>query len=380
MRTRLRRTRVGVIGCGLVAQVMHLPHLRELREDFEVTALCDLSETALDAAGAEFPDARRFGDWQRLIDDASRLDAVLVLVPGSHAPIAVAAAEAGLHVFVEKPMCLSVEEGLGMIRAADTAGVRLMVGYMKRYDPAYERLGEVLPQGIRLVRVTTLESPLEPYVLQYPLAQAPDADPALLADLAADDDARVTAAIGTEDPVLRRAYRAILLDSVVHELNAVRGLLGEPSELRFSDVWGGPDGVTATFSFGDAEAVFAWVDVPGIARYEGELAFIAPDARAVLGFPSPFLRNAPTRLVLEGGVPGTADSWRTEHTVSYEEAFKRELIEFRAAIVEGRAPRTPGDDALRDVALCQSIVRCCLDGRPVPSPSEPELHASRALH
>jgi len=156
------RLRVGVVGCGLVAQVMHLHYLSELRESFEVAALCDLAPEALDHAGALFPAARRLRDWQDLV--AEPLDAVLVLTPGSHAPVAIAAAEASLHVFAEKPMCFSVEEGREMIAAAERADVRLMVGYMKRYDPAYEELQErVVAEEVRLARVTTLESPLEPH-------------------------------------------------------------------------------------------------------------------------------------------------------------------------------------------------------------------------
>jgi predicted dehydrogenase len=376
----LTRLKVGVVGCGLIAQVMHLPYLRELGDRFEVVAVCDLSDEALGFARDAFPAAKAFRGWEELV--AEPLDAVMVLTAGSHAPIAVAAAEAGKHVFVEKPMCLAVEEGREMIAAADRAGVRLMVGYMKRYDPAYERLAEEVAgwDAVRLVRVTTLESPLEPYVGHYPLRRAPDIDPETLAELLEDDDRRVTAAIGTDDPVLRRAYRAVLLDSMVHELNAVRGLLGEPSELRFADVWGEPDGIAATFSFGSAECVCLWVDLPGIARYEQEIALYASGRRASLVFSSPFLRSMPTQLVLEGGEPGSAASWETVHTVTYEEAFKRELVEFHAAVVEGREPRTSGLDGLRDVALCQAIVRSYLDCRPIPSPTVVEERESRALH
>ncbi len=367
-----------MVGCGLVGQVMHLPYLRELDDRFDVRALCDLSPAALAHAARTFPDARLSQDWHDLLGE--ELDAVLVLTHGSHEPIAVAAAEAGLHVFVEKPMALSVDEALAMVTAAERSGVCLMVGYMKRYDPAYGRLAELLPDDVRLVRVTTLESPLGPYVAHQPLVLADDVDSALLAELADDDAQRVRAAIGDDDEIVARAYRSILLDSMVHELNAVRGLLGEPSELRFADVWGAPDGAAATFAFGGLEAVFCWVDLPGIARYQGELAFFGRDARATLSFPSPFLRNAPTRLVLEGGVPGTAEAWREERDVSYDEAFKLELVELHEAIVEGRAPRTDGRDGLRDVALCQSIVRAFADGRPIANPSDPELHASRPVH
>jgi predicted dehydrogenase len=374
----LPRLSVGVIGCGIVAQVMHLPYLRELADRFEVRALCDVSPTALAAAGETFPRARHHTSWQDLL--AEPLDVVLVLTPGSHAPIAIAAAEAGRHVFVEKPMCFSVDEGREMLHAADRAGVRLMVGYMKRYDPAFERLEAVLArEDVRLARVTTLESPLDPYVAHYPLRRADDVEADVAAALLADDERRMTAAVNTDDPVLRRAYRAILLDSMVHELNAVRALLGEPAELSFADVWGGPTGITATLVFGETKAVFMWVDLPGIARYEGELAFFAPDERTALRFPSPFLRSMPTELVREGGEPGTAAAWRTVETVSYDEAFKRELVELHDAIVAGREPRTSGEDALRDVALAQAVVRCVLEGGPVPVPSEWEEHASRAV-
>jgi len=357
---------------------MHLQYLGESSDRFEVAAICDLAPEALDYAGSLVPAARRLRDWQDLVSQP--LDAVLVLTPGSHAPVAIAAADSGLHVFVDQAMCLSTEEAQQMIAAAEQAGVRLMVGYMKRYDPAYEELASrLVADEIRLARVTTLESPLEPYVAHYPL-QRGQLDPGLLAELVADDEQRISAAIGTDDPVVRRAYRAVLLDSMVHELNAVRGLLGEPTELRFVDLWGEPDGITATLAFGGTECVFMWVDLPGIARYEQELAFYAPDERMTLAFPSPFLRSMPTELVLEGGEPGTASAWRTVKMVSYDEAFKRELHEFYACVVEEREPRTPGSDAVRDLALCQAIVRCYLEGRPIPSPTEPAEVENRPLH
>jgi predicted dehydrogenase len=372
------RLRVGVVGCGLVAQVMHLHYLRECSDRFEVVAICDLVPETVAHVAESFPAAKQFQRWEELV--AEPLDAVLVLTPGSHAPIAIAAAEADLHVFVEKPMCFSVEEAQAMIAAAEQAGVFLMVGYMKRYDPAYEELADRLAADtVRFARITTLESPLEPYVAHYPLRRG-ELDPELLAQLLDDDEQRVSSAIGSDDPVVRRAYRVVLLDSMVHELNAVRGLLGEPTALRFSDIWGEPDGITATLCFGATECVVTWVDLPGIARYEQELAFYAPDVRMTLAFPSPFLRNMPTRLVIEEGEVGTPSSSRTVKTVSYEEAFKRELCEFHECIVEEREPRTPGLDGLRDIALAQAIVRSHLEGRPVDSPTLLTEVEDRPLH
>src|SRR5437868_9428731 len=128
------RIRVGVIGCGLIAQVMHLHYLRELGDRFEIAALCDVSEDVRSACAREYGVDQQFASWQEMLTQP--LDAVLVLTSGSHAPIAIAAARAGIHTFVEKPMCFSLAEGQAMIEAADDAGTILMVGYNKRYDPA----------------------------------------------------------------------------------------------------------------------------------------------------------------------------------------------------------------------------------------------------
>jgi predicted dehydrogenase len=349
------RVRVGVVGCGLIAQVIHLPYLRELPELYEIAALCDLSTPLVERVGAEYGVDRLFQHWGDMLD-CSRLDAVLLLTSGSHAPAAVAASQAGLHVFTEKPMCLSSEEGVRMVRAARDAGRQLMVGYMKRYDPAFARLEREVAvlDDLRLVRATTLESALEPYVAHYPLRRAAGAPADALERLRADDEARVDRALGPVSGLARRSFRWVLLDSLVHELNLLRAALGEPDRLEFADL--GEHHVTIVLDFGRAQCVVCWVDLPGIARYQQEFAFYAPQRRISLTFPSPFLRSMPTELVVEGGEPGSARSWRTTETVSYEEAFKRELIEFHGCVVEGREPRTTGADGLRDVVLCEAIV------------------------
>src|SRR3954471_14266375 len=158
-----KRIRVGVVGCGLIAQVMHLPYLTELEDRFEIAALCDLSEPVATELARRYGVARTHARWDDMID-AGGLDAVMILTSGSHAPVAIAAARAGLHVFTEKPMCLSVAEAEAMVAAAAEADVRLMVGTMKRYDPAYERLAELLPavEDLRLVRGATLQTAWEP--------------------------------------------------------------------------------------------------------------------------------------------------------------------------------------------------------------------------
>ena len=358
--------RVGVVGCGLIAQVMHLPHLAELGDSYEIAALCDVSEPVAAACARRYQVKTVHTSWQDLV--AERLDVVMVLTSGSHAPIATAAAQVGSHVFVEKPMCLSLAEGRDMYAAARDADVRLMVGNMKRYDPAYERLRELMPApGLRLVAVTTLESPFEPYVEAYPMADRvpPPAD--VVASLRADDDKRLAAALPEGDAEARYLYRWMLLDNLVHELNMLRGVLGEPDRVHQARL--SRTVCEISLGFGDTEVHISWVDLPGMAQYKQELAFYALERRVTLTLPSPYLRNMPSQLTIETGRDGTPFVDRTVEIVSFEEAFKRELIEFAAAIRAGRTPRTDGLGGLRDVALCKAIATSHITGRPVDLPA-----------
>ena len=335
---------------------MHLHYLRELHDKFRIAAVCDLSRTVVDRIGDDYSVDRRFTDWKALLEEP--LDAVMVLTSGSHEPIAVAAAKAGRHVFIEKPIALSEAEGQAIVAAAEASGVRLMVGYMKRYDPAVERMAEELRQvtPLRFARSTTAEYPLKWYVGHYPIVRGSDIDRGTGEALAADDEARVTKAIGISDPTLRYAYRHSLLDSMIHDINLMRGLLGDPKAVRFANI--SQAAISLVVEFPQTTAAMHWVNLmDGVARYQHEFAFFSPTKRATLVFPSPFLRSMPTELVLEGGSQDSSESWRTVEITSFAGAFKREILEFDACIREDREPRTPAAEAVRDVALCQEIIR-----------------------
>jgi predicted dehydrogenase len=216
--------------------------------------------------------------------------------------------------------------------------------------------------------VTTFESPLRPYVAHYPLLPRTPLPDAVAARLRADSDQRITAALGPATALERQVYEGVLLDTLVHELNTVRGLLGEPTRLDYVSL--AMDCVTVMLRFGSLPVAIHWIDLPGIARYGMEFALYAPDRRLRLTFPSPFLRNSPATLEVEDGWPGSARAWRTEEVTSYESGFKRELEAFHDWIVTGRRPVTAGRDGLRDIALCQAIIECHHRGVPVEDPTD----------
>ena len=363
-----QRLRVGVIGAGLIAQVMHLNYLRELDDRYETVAICDISEDGARKCADQYGIPNVYTDWRVMLE--SGLDAVLILTNGSHADIAIAAANRGIHVFTEKPMCFSVDEGKSMIEAAATNGITLMVAYPKRFDPAYERLASELKtvRDLRLVRVTTFETPIGAYVDYYKLTKDVTPPPAdILAALRAESRATLAGAIGSNDDFLVKEYHEILLDSLIHEMNTLRSLLGEPTKLDYVTLR--PTGVTAVLQFGDVPAVINWVELPGITRYRQEFSFYGADRRLTLAFPSPFLRSAPTILEDEGGETDSGRSWHSEEISSYDEAFKRELIHFHHCVVNKLEPLTTGLDGLRDVALCGAFIAGHVSGAAIEHPS-----------
>lgn len=364
-----QRLRVGVVGAGVIAQVMHLHYLRELASHFEMVALCDIAAENAEVNAASYAIPMVFTDWREMLSEAP-IDVVLILTSGSHAPIAIEAAKAGKHVLVEKPMCFSVKEGKRMRDAAAESGTTLMVAYPKRYDPAFERFrGEVA--GItdpRLLRVTTLEAPFIPYVEHYPLAAVAPVPAAAIERWQAETAASITTAIGEADEFLRKTYQFVLVDSLVHEINTVRAILGEPDRLDYVDLQ--PSSLTAMLRFDGLPVSIHWLDLPGFTKYEMEFACYGPDKRVTLTFPSPFLRSAPTLLEVEGGDDGTARSWRTEEITSYDSAFKAELMAFHDCVTTGRSPITDAGDALRDIAVCQAIIHCFRTGAPIDYPSQ----------
>ena len=123
--------RVGLVGCGAIARRSHLPGLRAAGA--EVVAFASRSLASAEAAAGDWGSGNVFPDWRALIDDPG-VEAVDVCSPNrSHAEVAVAAAEAGKHVLVEKPMACTLEEADRMIAAAGQSGVVLAVAHNMRF-------------------------------------------------------------------------------------------------------------------------------------------------------------------------------------------------------------------------------------------------------
>src|SRR6516164_5910258 len=132
-----KKVRVGIIGCGEAAQILHWPSLYQLADLYEVTALCDVSPFVLETLGSLWNIDILTGDYRELVA-RSDVDAVLVTNPNAfHAEVTLAALAAGKHVLVEKPMCITRREAEEIIAAQRNSNGVVQVGYMRRYAPAF---------------------------------------------------------------------------------------------------------------------------------------------------------------------------------------------------------------------------------------------------
>jgi len=143
----MKELRVGVIGCGGIAHAAHLPHWANL-DGAKIVAVADIVKDQARKTAAQYGAEFWTTDFRELTarDD---VDAVSVTTPPKwHAPAAVAAAEAGKHVLVEKPMARTVAECDAMISAARRTGVVLMVTHHDRLSPMSSKIKQVIDSGL----------------------------------------------------------------------------------------------------------------------------------------------------------------------------------------------------------------------------------------
>ena len=142
------KVRVGIIGCGGIANGKHLPGLKSVPE-VEMVAFCDIIVERAEAACKQYgtADAKFYENYKDLLADES-IDVVHVCTPNiSHSFITVDALEAGKHVMCEKPMAINSEEALKMLEAAKRTGKKLSIGYQNRQRPDSLYLKDICDRG-----------------------------------------------------------------------------------------------------------------------------------------------------------------------------------------------------------------------------------------
>jgi len=352
----MQQLRVGIVGCGEVTQIMHLPSLAQLADHFTVTALCDVSQQVLQAVGEQWRVPKRYQDYHDLLAQQD-VDVVLIANPNAyHAKATVAAVEAGKHVLIEKPMCITLREADEIIAAQARAGVTVQVGYMRRYAPAFVEACQLMPQlgPIRLARVHD--------VLGWNSLFTQDTSRAvrgndLPAEVAAESqrlqDELIVEAIGEVAQELRSAY-GLLLGLSTHDLSAMRELLGMPKRVLYAAVRQGGLYLSAAFDYGAYVCQFE-TGIDNLPRFDAHLEVYGLERIVRVQYDTPYVRNLPIRLFVTeaNGKGGVVE--RAEHP-AWGDAFVSQWQAFYENVAEKRTPKTSPADFRQDLELFRDMI------------------------
>jgi len=347
--------RLGYVGCGFMAQKVHLPNFSSV-SGCQLVAIAEVRAELGRRVQEHFRIPRLYSSHRELIEDAD-VDAVAVSADFAlQGEIAREALAAGKHVFMEKPMAISVEQADRILAAAADSGARLMVGYMKRYDAGNELAKRYVDEfrcSGELGRIT--------YVRNH----------GFCGDWTGGSDAPM---IETEEPKPSVEHRGpswlpdkhldnyiAYLQQYTHNINLLRWFLDADDDANVRAVDLDKDGYTGVtiLEIAGQRAVLE----------TGQVSYYAWDEHTQIYFedgwvrtstPPLLLRNMPATVeVYKGGgvqkflqpVPNPVWSW----------SYRREAEHFIECIITGNEFRSSGEDTRTDVRLLEEIYRLFLE-------------------
>src|SRR5947209_8848330 len=292
----MTKLKVGLVGLGEIAQIVHLPILQAYSDLFEIAALCDISQELLAALGERYhvPSEHRYSDYHDLAAQRD-LDAILVLNNDEyHTDSALAGIQHGKHVLIEKPMCLTRQEAASIIKARDEAGVQVMVGYMRRYAPAFVQAVEQVRalDKINYARVRDIIGQNSQFVEQSSVVLRPkDIPQDAMSDRAERASRLVKEALGDVPAPLARTYR-LLCGLSSHDLSAMREMLGMPKGViaaRQTGIF-----IAALFEYENFTVSFE-TGIDHNRRFDAHIQVYGESKEIRIQYDTPYIRQLPTR-------------------------------------------------------------------------------------
>lgn len=346
--------RLGYIGCGFMAQRVHIPNFVSL-PDCEVVALAELRPELGRKVQSRFGIPKLYRDHQELLADPDVQAVAMSAAFSVQGELAREALEAGKDVFVEKPMAVSVAQADLILEAAERSGKRLMVGYMKRYDP-----------GNELVRakIDGFKASGELGAITYARNHGYGGDWIAGLDVTVDttDEPMPEATTLRPEWLPERFLRPYIsyLQQYTHNVNLLRFLLdaGDEVEVRAVDL--DDDGYTGVvvLNVAGTRAVLETGQISHY-RWDEHTQVYFRDGWVKTWAPPLLLRQVPAEVeIYKAGadqmfsrpIPKPAWDW----------SYKREAEHFVCCLQTGEPFRSSGEDTRTDVRLFEDIYRAHL--------------------
>jgi predicted dehydrogenase len=348
------RVRFGYVGCGFMAQKVHIPNFKNIPE-CEFLAIAEVREKLGRKVQARYGIPRFYRSHLELADDPD-IDAVGVSAPFTlQGEIARDLLNAGKHVFMEKPMAVSVEQAERILAASRTRGSRLMVAYMKRYDAGNELVKNLISNYTKTGELGRII-----------LARNHGFCGEWMCNI--DTPMEVTDEKPPEPPIIKPSWLPNeylnsyigYLQQYTHNVNLLRWFLDAGDRVTVKYVDFDEDGMTGIVVF-DMNGVRATIE-------SGQMSHYRWDETTEIYFqhgwiktwaPPLLLKNTPAEVeVYKAG--GIQEFIRPIPKPMWTWSYKREAEHFIHCILTGEPFRSSGEDTLTDVRVFEDIYRLYL--------------------
>ncbi|MCS7132565.1 MAG: Gfo/Idh/MocA family oxidoreductase [Aigarchaeota archaeon] len=334
--------RVCVIGAGRVGHV-HGLNIKYRIPQADVVAVVDSNLGAAKELAEKLGKCSYFASLSEALSKVD-FDAVVITTPTfTHCPLTLEAAEAGKHVFSEKPIALNLEEADKMINATRKRGLKLQIGFMRRFDP-----------DIRKAKSLIDDKAIGKPVLIKSLSRGPGLPP----EWALDPKKGI----------------GMLVEVSIHDFDSVRWLMGSEvkSVYAVADALIRPDLKSKYELFHDVYAVLQRFENGGIGvidggcpvgyGYDARLEILGTEGLITIGEvrgTSLFICKSDKKAITE-----TFQSWRDR----FREGYLREIESFISSIIEDKEPEVTGEDGKKALEACLAAVESLKTGKQVSLP------------
>lgn len=326
---------IGAIGAGRIGRV-HAENLMYRIPEANLIAISDVVVEAAEGLAAEMGVPAAYKDHRRILED-ERIEAVLICSStDTHAQMIEEAAEAGKHIFCEKPIALDLGRIDQALEAVEQAGVKLQVGFNRRFDPSFRRVQEIVASG----------GIGDPHIL------------------------RITSRDPAPPPIeYIRVSGGIFLDMTIHDFDMARFLMGSEVEQIYVAA-----GVLVNPAIGEAGDVDTAVITLEFAN--GALGIIENSRKATYGYDQRAEvfgsggsvnagNNYPNSAWVRDAVSVRRDLPLNFFMDRYTEAYVAEIRAFVECILEDGPPPVSGFDGRAPVVMGYAAAKSLAEGRPV---------------
>ena len=331
----MKQLNIGIIGAGRIGKV-HMQSITYNVPTAKVLGITDVFKDGLQELADKYGIEKVHDDYKEMLADKD-IDAVLVCSStDTHADISIEAAKAGKHVFCEKPVDLTPEKVQAVIDAVAEAGVKLQVGFNRRFDHNFAHVRSLINEGkvgnLELIKITSRD---------------PEPPPAEYAAVSG----------------------GMFLDMTIHDFDMARFLAG-------SDVTEVYASATCLVDPAIGEAGDVDTAIINLKFENGALGVIDNSRRAAYGYDQRIevfgskgaamaANDTPTNVTVMNAEGVTTDKPLYFFLERYMQSFRDEMVQFVDAILNDKETPTTGVDGLNSILVALAAKKSVKEGRPV---------------